>query len=46
MSTVWEGGVYMQVRMIADGYLRSDVPSAPAQPESTSYPRRELLHGA
>lgn len=46
MSTVWEGGVYMQVRMIADGYLRGDVPSAPAQPESTSYPRRELLHGA
>ena len=46
MSTVWEGGVYMQVRMIADGYLRGDVPPRPPQPESTSYPRRELLHGA
>ena len=46
MSTVWEGGVYMQVRMIADGYLRGDVPERPQQPASTSYPRRELLHGA
>lgn len=46
MSTVWEGGVYMQVRMIADGYLRGDVPGRPEQPSSTSYPRRELLHGA
>jgi Rieske 2Fe-2S family protein len=46
MSTVWEGGVYMQVRMIADGYLRGDVPERPEQPASTSYPRRELLHGA
>ncbi len=46
MSTVWEGGVYMQVRMIADGYLRGEVPERPEQPESTSYPRRELLSGA
>ena len=46
MSTVWEGGVYMQVRMIADGYLRGDVPRPPEQPASTSYPRRELLRGA
>ena len=46
MSTVWEGGVYMQVRMIADGYLRGDVPGRPEQPSSTAYPRRELLHGA
>jgi glycine betaine catabolism A len=46
MSTVWEGGVYMQVRMIADGYLRGDVPRRPEQPASTSYPRRELLSGA
>lgn len=46
MSTVWEGGVYMQVRMIADGYQRGDVPERPEQPSSTAYPRRELLHGA
>jgi Rieske 2Fe-2S family protein len=46
MSTVWEGGVYMQVRMIADGYLRGGVPGRPEQPSSTAYPRRELLHGA
>jgi glycine betaine catabolism A len=46
MSNVWEGGVYMQVRMIADGYLRGDLPGRPQQPASTSYPRRELLHGA
>jgi Rieske 2Fe-2S family protein len=46
MSTVWEGGVYMQVRMIANGYLRGDVPGPPEQPTSTSYPRRELLRGA
>ncbi|MDH5312234.1 MAG: RHO alpha subunit C-terminal catalytic domain-containing protein [Actinomycetota bacterium] len=45
MSTVWEGGVYMQVRMIAEGYLRGDVPGRPYQPQSTSYPRRELLSG-
>jgi hypothetical protein len=38
--------VYMQVRMMADGYLRGDVPERPEQPASTSYPRRELLHGA
>lgn len=46
MSTVWEGGVYMQVRMVAEGYLRGDVPGRPEQPSSTAYPRRELLHGA
>ncbi|MGZ8734483.1 MAG: hypothetical protein ACXW1M_04800, partial [Acidimicrobiia bacterium] len=46
MSTVWEGGVYMQVRMVADGYLRGDVPLRPEQPSSTVYPRRELQHGA
>ena len=38
MSTVWEGGVYMQVRNIADGYLRGDVPGPPEQPATTSYP--------
>jgi glycine betaine catabolism A len=46
MSTAWEGGVYMQVRMIADGYLRGDVPARPEQPASTAYPRRDLLRGA
>jgi glycine betaine catabolism A len=46
MSTVWEGGVFMQVAMIADGYLRGDVPRRPEQPSSASSTRRELLHGA
>jgi glycine betaine catabolism A len=46
MSTAWEGGVYMQVRMIADAYLRGGVPAPPEQPPSTSFPRRDLLAGA
>jgi Rieske 2Fe-2S family protein len=46
ISTAWEGGVYMQVRMIAQGYLDDGVRLPPEQPSATTSTRRELLSGA
>ena len=46
LSKAWEGGVYMQVAMIASGYLDGDVPRPPDQPKDTMYTRRTLLQKA
>jgi Rieske 2Fe-2S family protein len=46
ISTAWEGGVYMQVKMIAQGYLDGGVRTPPEQPSATTSTRRELLRGA
>lgn len=43
LSKVWEAGVYMQVAMIADGYVRGGIPRAPDQPQDSMYTRRTLL---
>ncbi len=45
MSTAWEAGVHMQVRLIADGYLRGAVTRRPPTPEIAFVPRYEALRG-
>jgi Rieske 2Fe-2S family protein len=46
LSPVWEAGVYLWVRMIAQGYLDGGVIEPPALPEIGRLRRRESLHGA
>jgi Rieske 2Fe-2S family protein len=43
LSKVWEAGVYMQVAMIADSYVRGSTPRVPDQPRDSMYTRRTLL---
>ncbi len=46
LSKAWEAGVYLQVRMLAQGYLTGAVTQPPTMPEAASLRRREALHGA
>jgi Rieske 2Fe-2S family protein len=46
LSDAWEGGVYMQARMLAQGYLDGAVTRPSPKPGITSLPRREILRGA
>jgi len=46
LSEAWEAGVYLQVRLIAQGYLTGAVTEPPAMPEGAGAPRREALRGA
>jgi len=46
LSGAWEGGVYMQTRMLAQGYLDGAVTEPAPKPGITSLPRREVLRGA
>jgi Rieske 2Fe-2S family protein len=46
LSGAWEAGVYLQTRMIAQGYLSGAVTEPPATPEIAGLRRREVLRGA
>jgi len=46
LSAAWEVGVYLQVRLIAGGYLAGAVTEPPAMPAGAATPRREALRGA
>ncbi|MEO8476187.1 MAG: RHO alpha subunit C-terminal catalytic domain-containing protein [Actinomycetota bacterium] len=46
LSGAWEVGVYLQTKMIAQGYLRGAVTEPPSMPSIASVPRREVLRGA
>jgi Rieske 2Fe-2S family protein len=46
LSGAWEGGVYMQTRMLAQGYLDGAVTEPAPKPGITSLTRREILRGA
>jgi glycine betaine catabolism A len=46
LSTAWEAGPYLQVRMIAEGYLEGAVARWPQRPKDAERPRHEALRGA
>jgi Rieske 2Fe-2S family protein len=46
LSNAWEAGVYLQVRMIAQGYLSGAVTERPTMPEAAAVRRSEALRGA
>jgi Rieske 2Fe-2S family protein len=46
LANAWEAGVYLQMRMMAQGYLAGAVTQPPAMPPRADVPRREVLRGA
>lgn len=46
LATAWEAGIYLQIRMVAQGYLAGAVTEPPAMPPRADVPRREVLRGA
>jgi glycine betaine catabolism A len=43
LSTAWEAGVYLWVKMVAEGYLSGSVPPPPSTPARATLPRYEAL---